>query len=65
MINYWKDIMKFGKKISNSIKKVFGSEPVYNEKYLKLKLNSTRKKSTQIFIMIKYQKKVLTLFVSQ
>ena len=26
------------KKVSNSIKKVFDSEPVYNEKYLKTKI---------------------------
>ena len=51
--------------VSNSIKKGFDSEPAYHEKYLKLKLNSMRKKSTQIFVMIKYQKKVLNLFVSQ
>ena len=32
--------MKFGKKIKNSPKKEFYSEPVYNEKYLKAKIQS-------------------------
>ena len=32
--------MKFGKKIKNSLKKEFDSEPVYNEKYLKAKIKS-------------------------
>ena len=32
--------MKFGKKIKNSPKKEFDSEPVYNEKYLKAKIQS-------------------------
>ena len=32
--------MKFGKKIKNSLKKEFYSEPVYNEKYLKAKIQS-------------------------
>ena len=31
----WKKRIKFGKKVSNSIKKGFDNEPVYNEKYLK------------------------------
>ena len=32
--------MKFGKKIKSSPKKEFDSEPVYNEKYLKAKIQS-------------------------
>ena len=32
--------MKFGKKIKNSLKKEFDSEPEYNEKYLKAKKKS-------------------------
>ena len=37
IINCWKNIMRFIKKVSNSIKKGFDSGPVYNEKYLKTK----------------------------
>ena len=37
--------MKFGKKVSNIIKKEFDSKPVYNEKYLKTKLKSYNGKS--------------------
>ena len=32
--------MKFGKKVKNSLKKEFNSEPVYKEKYLKAKIKS-------------------------
>ena len=34
------NMMEFGKKVENSITKEFGSEPVYNEKYLKAKIKS-------------------------
>ena len=44
-------------KFRDSIKKEFGSEPVYNRKYLKTKI-----KSAEIFTRITYQKKVLNLF---
>ena len=47
------------KKIKNSIKKEFDSEPIQNEKYLKAKIKSFREKSIQIFTTIKYQQKVL------
>ena len=40
MTNYWKNIMKFGKKLKNSITKEFDSEPVCIEKYLKAKVKS-------------------------
>ena len=43
-MNSWKKIMKFGKKISNSIKKGFDNEPVYKEKYLKSKIKSYEEK---------------------
>ena len=46
-------------------KKEFDSEPVCNEKYLRAKINLIMEKSTQIFTIIKYQKKVLNLFVYQ
>ena len=36
--------MKFGKKLKNSIKRKFDSEPVYNEKYLKAKIKSCKEK---------------------
>ena len=45
-------------KKGGDIKKEFDSEPVYNEKYLKTK-------STQIFTLIKYQKKAFNVFVYQ
>ena len=63
IINCWKNIMRFMKKVSNSIKKGFDSGPVYNEKYLKTKKNFIMEKSTQIFTVPKYQKKVLNVFV--
>ena len=44
-------------KTNNSINKGFDSESVYNEKYIKPK-NVMREKS-QIFMAIRYQKKVL------
>ena len=40
MMNYWKITMKFWKKVKNSLKKDFYSEPVYNEKYLKAEIKS-------------------------
>ena len=49
-------------KVRNSIKKEFDSEPVYNEKYLRTKINSYKEKATQIFTVIKYQKKTLSVF---
>ena len=53
-------------KVKNSLKKDFGSEVVYNEKYLKAKTKSYNGKSaTQIFTIIKYENKVLSLFVYQ
>ena len=41
-------------KVSNTIKKRFDGEPVYNEKYLRTII---KEKSAQIFMEIKYQKK--------
>ena len=46
--------MKLGKKVRNGIKKEFDNEPVYNEKYLKIKINFCKGKSTQILTIIKY-----------
>ena len=51
-------------KLKNIIKKGFGGEPIYNEKYLKAKIKSYHGKiKNQISTIIKYQKKVLDLFV--
>ena len=51
------------KNVSNSIKKEFDREPLYNTKHLKTKIKSYEaKKSTQILTMLKYQNKVLNLF---
>ena len=40
MMNCWENIMNFGKKVRDSIKKEFVSEPVYNENYLRTKVKS-------------------------
>ena len=53
---------KFWKKVKNTINKEFDNDPVYNEKYLKATKNLIMEKSTQIFTIIKYQKKVLNVF---
>ena len=53
------NIMEFGKKVENSITKEFGSEPVYNEKYLKAKIKSCNGKINAYF----HNNKVLNLFV--
>ena len=52
-------------KVKNSLKKEFNNEPVYNEKYLKAKINPITEKSTQISTTIKYQKMVLNIFAYQ
>ena len=52
-------------KVKNSIRKEFDSKTVNNEKYLKIKKNPIMKKSTQTFTIIKYQEKVLNLFIYQ
>ena len=59
MMNYQKNIMKFGKKVKNIIKKEFDSEPLYNEKCLRPKIKTIMEKSTHIFTTLKCQKKVL------
>ena len=58
--------MKFGEKKLEIASKKDLIEPVYNEKYLKAKKKSDNLiKSTQTFLLIKYQKKVLNLFLYQ
>ena len=62
-----KEVLKKCNKIwdkgSNTIKEVFDNEPIYNEKYLKIKIESQKEKSTQIFKKINTQKKVFNMFV--
>ena len=58
----YRNVIKFGKESAIAIK-IFDSELAYNKKYLKTKINFMREKSTQIFTVIKYQKKVLNVFV--
>ena len=60
-----KKYSKIWNKIRNGIKYGFVSESMYNIKHLKTKLNILREKSKQIFTMIKYQKKFLSVFVYQ
>ena len=51
---------KIWHKVRNSIKKGFdSSEPVYTEKYVKTRTSLVKVKSTQFFMMMEYQKKVL------
>ena len=50
-------------KVKNNLKKEFDSEPVYNERYLKVKIKSYNEKIKYKMIVIKYQKKVFNLFV--
>ena len=52
-------------KVKNSLKKEFDCEPVDNEKYVKAKIKSYNGKINTIFTIIKYQKKVLSLFFYQ
>ena len=53
----------FWEKVKSSIKKELDSKPVYKKKFRKLKRDLITVKTTQIFTIIKYQKKVLNLFV--
>ena len=43
-MNYYKNIVKFAKNLKKTIKKEFGSEPVYNEKNLQVKIKSYKGK---------------------
>ena len=61
MMNYSKNIMKLLK----GCQKKFASESVYSEKYLKAKIKFIIEKPNQISTIIKYQKKVLNVFVYQ
>ena len=48
--------MKFGKKLKNTIKKEFYSEPGYNEEYLKVKRKSYNEKFNTTFQNNKIQR---------
>ena len=48
--------MKFGKKVSNIVKKESGSKPVYNKKYLKNKIKACNGKISTNFHNIKILK---------
>ena len=50
-------------KVSKVIKKGFNSDPEYNGKYLKTKINSYEEKVNTIFHNDKYQKRVLIVLV--
>ena len=64
IMSSWKKYNEIWDKVSNNIKKEYDNEPVYSEKYLKTTNQPlSGKKSTQIFTIIKYQKKVLNVFV--
>ena len=50
-------------KVKTILKKEFDSEPVYNERYLKVKIKSYNGKIKYKMIIIKYKKEVFHLFV--
>ena len=49
MMICYKNTMKFGEKVENSIKKEFDCEPVHNENYLIAKIKSYNGKINTIF----------------
>ena len=51
-------------KVSNSVKKGFDSELVYNETYLKTSIKSYEEKSAHIFMTIRCQKKRFSMHLS-
>ena len=61
-MNYLKKYNKFGKTLRNTINKEFGSDLVYNKKYLKAKIKSFNRKITADFHNNKYQNNVLNVF---
>ena len=50
MMNYWKNKMKFGKKLKAVSKENFIVEPVYNDKYLKAEIKSYNGKINTNFL---------------
>ena len=59
------NVVKSGIKSAIVNKKGFDCKSVYNEKYLKTEIKSYEGKAAQNFMMMEYQKKVLTVFVYQ
>ena len=51
-------------KVSNSIKKIFHSEPVYNEKYLKTKIKPYEGKININFHIGKIPKRMFSMYLS-
>ena len=52
-------------KVSNTTKKSYDSETVYNEKLVKNKTNVTKEKLAQFFIITVFQHKILNILVYQ
>ena len=52
-------------KVKDNLKKEFESEPVYNEKYLKVKIISYNGKPAQVSTERKYQKEIFNIFADQ
>ena len=65
MKNCQKNIMKFGKKVSNITNNQFDSNPVYNEKYIKTKIKSYNGKINTNFHNNKIAKEGSQCFVYQ
>ena len=65
MKNYQKNIMKFGKTLATLSKHNLAVNLHTMKNILKLIQNLIMENSTQIFIITKYQKKVLNVFVYQ
>ena len=53
------------KRASNSVKQWFDTKSVYNEKYQKTEIKSYNGKINTILTIMKYEKKVLNVFVYQ
>ena len=64
-MNYLKKYNKFGKTLRNTINKEFGSDLVYNQKYLKAKIKSFNRKISTNFHNNEYQKNILIVFTYQ
>ena len=65
MMNYLKKYNKIWKKVKNTINKEFGSDLVYNKKYLKAKIKSFNIKISTNFHNNEYQKNILIVFTYQ
>ena len=63
MMNCWKNMMKFRKKSAMASKKDLIVNLYTMKNIKKIKRNLMREKPRQLFIVIKHQKKVLSVFV--